>query len=113
MTNPNPGTNSLPFGVDKGCDELGVVCVFPAVGAGAVVSVLVFFSVVAVSVVAVASNWAVGICNSWTVAFGTTSAVEANGFIGLTGDIGLAMFIGFVKDFTQLFLVSAQAPKIG
>lgn len=108
MTNPNPGTNSLPFGVDKGCDELGVVCVFPAVGAGTAVSVRVWE--VSVFATGAVETLALGTLSIATVVSNGAGAVVSTGAIGL---IGLVGFVGFVKDFTQLFLVSAQAPKIG
>ena len=122
MTNPNPGTKSLPFGTS------GVLIstladpavVFTGILASVADVVVVSFTcMVATEVAGVSTvvcnavsscaitgsgwiNGAVVTCDKGLIGF--------NGLIGLTGD---STFVGFVIDFTHSFKTTVQGPNMG
>lgn len=98
ITNPNPGTSSLPFGADTG-GEVGVLDVVPAEGTGAAVAVLVWeFSILGGGGAATGGGSAATGGGSAAIGGGSGGAGggAANGLAGFTG---LAMLVGFVALF--------------
>lgn len=128
MTNPNPGTNSLPFGTSGAFNStLAVPAVVVILGAteftvefgvlveaGGEVLCTVATEVAGVSTVvcnAVSSCTITGSCGiNGAVVTCAIGLIGFNGLIGLTGD---STFVGFVIDFTHSFKTTIQGPNTG
>jgi len=122
MTNPNPGTNSFPFGTS------GVLIstladpavVFAGILASVADVVVVSFTCTVATEVAGVSTVvcnAVSSCaitgSGWINGAVVTCANGLIGFKGLIGLTGLSTFVGFVIDFTHSFVTTVQVPNIG
>lgn len=114
ITNPNPGTNSFPFGTEGG----GVFCVVPAAGATATGAVGVWeVSVFGVDAGGGGASAATGggsaAAGGGSGAGGGGSCTGGGGATGLEGLTGLDMLVGFVAFFSHVFVVSIQDPSSG
>jgi hypothetical protein len=107
ITNPNPGTSSLPFGVDGGAVFV-VFVVVPTEGADTSADVDWDVSCF-VSDVVVCTLSTGAITGSGTV----TGAGMFTGLIGLVGLTGLLTLVGLIALFAHVFCVSTQDPATG
>lgn len=130
ITTPNPGTNSLPFGID-GTEVVGVFPFDVVVGSGALAvggdaGVLVFpdeaaGGAVVVSAVGAGEAGMSGAGASIGGGSGGGSGAGAGGIAsgvagtlnGLAGFTGLVMFVGLVALFVHVFDVSIHGETTG
>jgi hypothetical protein len=130
ITTPNPGTNSLPFGID-GTEVVGVVAFDVVVGGGALAvggdaGVLVFPDEAAGGAVVVSAVGAgeAGMSGGGAsigggsgggsgAGAGCISSGVAGTLIGLAGLIGLLTFVGLVALFVHVFDDSIHGDTTG